>query len=274
MSAMASKGETLILDQLTGKNSYTLPTLYATLVTVTPTWNGSDTEVTTGQWTSYARVALTGSSWSGASAGSTTYNALLDFGAVSGGTGCSVVGIVFYDASSGGNRLWFESLTTIVVSTGTHISFASGQFVATIPTTTSGNGFSTMYANKMLDHMTGKTTFGTSPSIYLCLCSSAPTASANGTELVYTGYALSSQVTPAGFLNAAAVVSTNADVVTNAQINFGADTGGTQTAATYWSAMDASSSGNIIASGAVTNGTPASGQTPDFPSGSTLFRLN
>jgi hypothetical protein len=273
MAGMTQSGQMKILDTLSGKAAYGLPTIYVALCTTTPTASTAGTEITTAQYGGYARQALTGASWSGATtAGASTYNALTDWGAASSSTGTNVLGFEFWDALTGGNRLWWEGVSSIAVSTGTHLTIASGQFIATIPVESGGVGYSAAYVQKMCDHMTGKTAFGSAPALWACLLSTAITTTANGTELVYTGYARV-QITTAG-VNAAAVVSTNVDVVTNTQFNFGADTGGTQTAATNWSLMDASSAGNLIAGGTVTGGTMSANTTPDFPSGSTLLRLN
>jgi phage gpG-like protein len=260
-------------DTLTGKSPYALPTLYVALCTTTPTAAAAGTEITTGQYGGYARQALTGASWSSATTGGAcTYNALVDFGAASASTGTNVLGVELWDASTGGNRLWWEGLSSIAVSLGTHLSFASGQFVATIPPLAAGVGFSQTYAQKLAEHMVGKTTFGTAPAHWLALGSTAATTTAQGTELPYTGYARVQMTTAS--INAAAVVGANVDVVTNTQLNFGADTGGTQTAATFFYVLDASTVGNLIAGGSVTGGAVSSGTTPDFPSGSTIYRLN
>lgn len=272
MAGQAFTGMAKCLDTLTAKSAYTLPSLFGALDTTTPTASTGATEITTGQYGGYARIAFTGSSWAGASAGSTAYNALLDFNAASSSTGTNVLGVEFFDASSAGVRLWWEGLTSIPITSGTHISFASGQFVATMATISAGIGLAATYANALLDHMTGKTSFALSNStLFLALGSTAATTTP-GTELPYTGYARLALGT--ADINAAATVSTNVDVVTNVQKNFGADTAGTQTAATFWYLMTAISSGSLIAGGSISNGSVAAGLTPDFPSGSTILRLN
>lgn len=273
MAGMSQVGMQKCLDTLTNKSAYSLPSLFARLTTTTPTAAAAGTEITTGQYGGYAAQALTGASWGGASSGASTYNALVDFGAASSSTGTTILGVEFWDASSGGNRLWWEPLN-IPVSSGTHVSFASGQFVATIPILASGIGYSTTYANKMCDHMTGKTTFGSAPSLFLALLTSASTATTLGTETTYTGYSATRVQLATADVNAAAAVSTNVDVVTNTQKNFGAAT--SSATITFFGIMDNATvgSGALIAGGSVSSGSVVSGVTPDMPSGSTIFRLN
>lgn len=273
MSGMAQTGMQKALDTLTGKNAYGLPTLYGVLTTTTPTAAVAGTEITTGQYGGYSRIAFVKDSWSGGSSGASTYNASIDFSAASSSTGSNVLGFEVWDGS--GTRLWWQALTSIPITAGTHISFSSGQIVATVPILSAGNGFSTAYANKIVDHMTGKTTFGSPPSLYIALCSTACTASAVGSELVYTGYGARPQLTTA-LCNAATVTNGGlyVDVITNGPVNFPADSGGTQTAAAYFGIMDAATVGNLIGGGTVTDGTVNSGLTPDFPTGQIIFRFN
>lgn len=273
MAGMAQTGMDKILDTLTNKNAYALPTLYARLTTTTPTAAAAGTEITTGQYGGYAAQALTGASWSGASSGASTYNAAVDFGAASSSTGTTINGVEFWDAPTGGNRLWWEPLS-ITVSAGTHVSFASGQFVATVPILSAGVGFATTYANKFCDHMTGKTTFGSAPALFLALCTAACTATTLGTETTYTGYSSTRVQLATADVNVATTVGANVDVVSNTQKNFGPAT--SSATISNFGIMDNATvgSGALIAGGTISSGAVVSGVTPDLPSGSTIFRLN
>lgn len=276
MAGLSQKGSALLLDTLTGVSAYGLPTVYAALFTSAPSASAAGTEITTGQYSGYARQALTGSSWSGAnSSGASTYNALIDFGQAATSSGTNLVGIGFFDASSGGNYLFWEPLTSTAISAGSHITFQSGQFILTIPPLAAGNGYATTYAQKFVDHITGKTAFGSPPSLFLALCSAASTASAIGTEVVYTGYSSAGRPQATTGNCNAATIATPSVVTLIAAVLFGADTGGTQTAATNFAVCDSATvgAGNLIASATVSGGTVAAGSTPDFPAGSTILSL-
>lgn len=121
MSAMSDYLENKIVDQLfRGQTAPTTSTLYVALLTAAPSDSGGGTEVTGG---SYARVAVTSSlaNWAGTqSAGSTTAssgtggqtsnNVAITFPTPSAGWG-TVTHFGIYDASSGGNLLFYGALT-------------------------------------------------------------------------------------------------------------------------------------------------------------------
>lgn len=99
--------ENKLLDHTVGKTSYTMPTAYIALYTVTPSDAGGGTEVTGG---SYARVATSGATWAAASSGSNATAADITFTTASASWG-TVVAIGILDASSSGNLLWWGPLT-------------------------------------------------------------------------------------------------------------------------------------------------------------------
>lgn len=121
MSAMSDFLENKLVDQLfRGQSAPTTSTLYVGLLTSAPSDSGGGTEVSGG---SYARVAVTSSTanWAGTqSAGSTTAssgtggqtsnNVALTFPTPTAGWG-TVTHFGIYDASSGGNLLFWGSLT-------------------------------------------------------------------------------------------------------------------------------------------------------------------
>lgn len=121
MSAMSDYLENKLVDQLfRGQSAPTTTTLYVALLTAAPSDSGGGTEVAGG---SYARVAVTSSlaNWAGTqSSGSTTVssgtggqtsnNGAITFPTPSAGWG-TVTHFGIYDAASGGNLLFWGSLT-------------------------------------------------------------------------------------------------------------------------------------------------------------------
>lgn len=121
MSAMSDFLENKLIDQLfRGQAAPTTSTLYVGLLTAAPSDSGGGTEVS---GNSYARVAVTSSlaNWAGTqSAGSTTAssgtggqtsnNSAITFPTPSGTWG-TVTHFGIYDATSGGNLLFWGALT-------------------------------------------------------------------------------------------------------------------------------------------------------------------
>lgn len=121
MSAMSDYLENKLIDQLfRGQTAPTTTTLYVGLLTAAPSDSGGGTEVSGG---SYARVAVTSSlaNWAGTqSAGSTvassgtggqtSNNAAITFPTPAATWG-TVTHFGIYDASSGGNLLFWGALT-------------------------------------------------------------------------------------------------------------------------------------------------------------------
>ena len=114
--------ENKIIDHVLGTASFTMPAdRYIALFTVAPTDAGGGTEVSGG---SYARVAA--NSWNAAAGGSSTNNGALTFPAATAGWG-TVVAYGVFDASSGGNLLFYSTLSVNrTVNNGDTVSFANG----------------------------------------------------------------------------------------------------------------------------------------------------
>jgi len=121
MSAMSDYLENKLIDQLfRGQTAPTTTTLYVGLLTAAPSDSGGGTEVSGG---SYARVAVTSSlaNWAGTQSaastvassgtgGQTSNNAAITFPSPSATWG-TVTHFGIYDASSGGNLLFWGALT-------------------------------------------------------------------------------------------------------------------------------------------------------------------
>lgn len=118
--------ENKILNVVFKNTAYTPPaTVYAALFTATPSDTGGGTEVTGG---SYARQALTMGT---PSLGTISNTATITFSSVPSGT-ITTLGV--YDASTGGNLLYYQGLTSniIVPSSGAaDIVFGVGDFSVT-----------------------------------------------------------------------------------------------------------------------------------------------
>lgn len=110
---MGSKSNFLeleVLDHVLGGADYTRPaTVYIALYTVTPSDTGGGTEVTGG---SYARATVTNNAtnWPAASAGSKSNGTEISFTAATADWG-TVVAFGIFDASSGGNLLYWGDIT-------------------------------------------------------------------------------------------------------------------------------------------------------------------
>jgi hypothetical protein len=121
MSAMSDFLENRIIDQLfRGQAAPTTTTLHVGLLTTAPSDTGGGTEVSGG---SYGRVAVTSSlaNWAGTqsagstvassgSGGQTSNNAAITFPTPTAGWG-TVTHFGIYDASTGGNLLFWGALT-------------------------------------------------------------------------------------------------------------------------------------------------------------------
>lgn len=122
--------EDKVLDHITGKTSFTMPTAYLGLSTADPTDDGSGLAEPSGG--SYARVATSGSDWDAASGGATANAAALTFPEASGDWG-TITHFALFDAASGGNMLAHGDLTLAKdVNNGDTISFPIGDLDITL----------------------------------------------------------------------------------------------------------------------------------------------
>lgn len=100
-----------VIDHLTGKTSYTMPTVYVGLSSTTPTLSsGNITEPSTG---SYARITTSGTTWSAASGGTTSNAAVLTFPTATADwvSAANLTYGLMYDASTSGNLLGYGALS-------------------------------------------------------------------------------------------------------------------------------------------------------------------
>lgn len=137
MSAMSDYLENKLIDQIFRGQAYTFPTtLYIGLFSANPSDVGGGTELT---GNAYARVGVSGSlaNWAGTqSSGSTTAssgtggttsnNGVITFPTPTANWG-AVTGMGIFDAASGGNLLFWGSLTNAkTINIGDAVTFPAG----------------------------------------------------------------------------------------------------------------------------------------------------
>lgn len=137
MAAMSDYLENKLIDQIFRAQAFTFPsTLHVGLLTAAPSDTGGGTEVSGG---AYARVAVTNSlaNWAGTqsagstvassgTSGTTSNNGTITFATPTAGWG-TVTHFGIYDASTGGNLLFFGALTVSkTINNGDTVSFPAG----------------------------------------------------------------------------------------------------------------------------------------------------
>jgi hypothetical protein len=129
MAGFSDYIENKFLDVVTGKTSYTMPSVWVGLYTAAPTDAGGGTEVSGG---SYARKSTAGSDWTAAAAGSTSNAAVITFVTATGSWG-TVTHFALFDAASAGNMLGWAALTTSkTIGNGDVASYPIGNLVITL----------------------------------------------------------------------------------------------------------------------------------------------
>jgi len=136
MAGQSQYFENAILNWMKGTTFPAAPTTtYVALFTTAPTDdnNTGSTEVSGG---SYARVGITSSSgWSSISGAPSAPAQISNSGTVTFATPTAnwgtIVAIGIFDASSAGNLLWWNTITSQTVNTGVVASFAIGALVIT-----------------------------------------------------------------------------------------------------------------------------------------------
>lgn len=124
--AMTNYLNNALANAVVRNTSYTSPaTVYCALYSTAPTVSTSGTELS---GSNYSRKTVT---FSAPVAGVATSNVAVTFGAASADWSPAVaIGIV--DASTSGNILYFKSITTQVVKSGSSLTIASGDITVTM----------------------------------------------------------------------------------------------------------------------------------------------
>jgi hypothetical protein len=131
MAGSASNyAENKIIDHLTGKTSFAMPSVWVGLsTTAMSTDAGTFTEVSGG---SYARKSTAGADWNAASSGSATNANAITFTTATGNWG-TIQSAALFDASSAGNMLlWADLTASKTVNNGDTFSFAASNFTITL----------------------------------------------------------------------------------------------------------------------------------------------
>lgn len=113
--------EKKLVDHLTGAASYTAPaTLYLGLYSATPSDTGGGTELT---GNGYARQAVTFAAYAANAAESSNAPVFT----AAGGNWANATHVGLFDASTGGNMLWYAAMTAAEqVNDGGTITFSAG----------------------------------------------------------------------------------------------------------------------------------------------------
>lgn len=126
MSSFSDFLENEILDHVFRNASYTSPAaVYLALYTANPTDAGGGTEVSTG---GYSRQAIT---FGAASGGAIANTSAVSFTA-SGANFGTVTGVGIFDASTAGNLLAWDAITSVAVNDGDTLNFPIGDIDVTL----------------------------------------------------------------------------------------------------------------------------------------------
>jgi hypothetical protein len=128
--------ENELLDHVFGAAAYSAPaTLHVGLYTAAPTDAGGGTEVGTGTWTNYARVAVTNNAtnFPAAASGAKSNGTPISFGAATASGAVTVVAVGIFDSATAGNLLaWADLTTSKTVNNGDTPSFAANELDITL----------------------------------------------------------------------------------------------------------------------------------------------
>jgi hypothetical protein len=130
MGSFGNYAEDKILDHITGKTSFTMPTAYVALSTADPTDDASGIAEPSGN--GYARVTTSGSDWDASSGGAIANAAAITFPTATGSWG-TISHFALYDAATDGNMLAHGALDTPTAITTNQIpNFAIGALDITL----------------------------------------------------------------------------------------------------------------------------------------------
>lgn len=118
--------ENELLDHVFRNSAYTSPAaVYLALYTTAPTDSGGGTEVSTG---GYSRQAIT---FGAASGGAIANTSAVEFTA-SGANFGTIVAVGIFDASTSGNLLAWNEITSVIINDGDTLNFPIGDIDVTL----------------------------------------------------------------------------------------------------------------------------------------------
>lgn len=265
MAELSNYAEDELLDHVLGGADYTAPgTLYLALSTATITDSTTGTTITEPSGNNYSRKSVTNNStnFPAASGGSKSLNVTQAFATPSGSWG-TITDMAVIDAASTGNILTFTVLSASkTINSGNTVEFASGNLTFAFDST----NISTYLANELLDHVFSAAAYTRPATVYMALCTAAPTAASTGstiTEPSGNNYARASITN-----NATNFPASSGGAKSNgAAITFNVPSGSWSTV-THWALCDAASGGNVLFFGALgANENPGNGDTVRFQIG-------
>ena len=175
--ALSTYSSNKMLDHVFRNTAWTAPTnVYVSFHTADPGLTGAN-EVSAG-W--YGRQVA---SFASATTSGVSTDTDLTWTVVSGGS-VAVTHVGLWDASSGGNFLWYDDVTDLTYENGEEPRIASGNLTITI----TGDISDYLYP-RILDHLVGNATFTSPSTVYTGLYTTNPAVDDSGTEVSGTGYA-------------------------------------------------------------------------------------
>lgn len=126
MGSLALYAENKVLEHIVGKTTFTLPSIWIALFTVSPTHEDGTggTEASAGN---YARKSTAGGDWEAAAAGAIQNGNDITFVENAASNWGTINGFALYDASTAGNMIGWGALTTPKqISIGDTAKFAAG----------------------------------------------------------------------------------------------------------------------------------------------------
>jgi len=126
--AMSTYLADALMDFMFRDQAYTQPSTFVALIETTEVVDADDgTTIDELDMTDYAREAT--GTWGASSGGTSTNDALIDFGALT-GTGETITSAAIVDNATTalGNVLFYDNALNVVVDTGDNVSYAAGQF--------------------------------------------------------------------------------------------------------------------------------------------------
>jgi len=245
----------ILLDYVKGGTGVTPPaTTYFALMKTMPTASGGGVEVSGG---SYARVAVTNNSsnWPASSGGSKTNANSINFGTATADWG-TVVGVAEFDASSGGNLLTFSTLNggpvTILNGTPYSIPAGSGQDFGVQLT-----NLSTYLADRMNDWFHGGGSYSVPATTYFSPMTTLPSAGGTGGVESAAFSRLAKTNNSTNWPAASGQTKSN-----GTSLDFG--NASSNTSIVGIAEYDASSGGNVLTFGALSNAPFAAASGQDF----------
>ena len=131
MGSKANYLENAFLDHVLVVSAFTQPTgVYSALFTVIPSDSSGGTEVTVTS-SGYTRVATTFSTAGLTATGQSVNATAVNFATVAAGATITVVGWALMDAATGGNMLYWATVTSTSLNVGDQATFPAGNITIT-----------------------------------------------------------------------------------------------------------------------------------------------